>query len=222
MKNLHLWIIGTLSIFCVTNDAAAYVKRYCEYTQVANKTPYQTYIAGRAIIAPVTQLTDSDETVDLNTGYGIGIAYGLNLNNIRIEGEMKYVTGAKYTESETEWAGYDYTTTELELSDSHVDLLLNMYYDLKLGDKFAMYIGGGFGFGYNQTTLTVSNADYNYEDEEDYDDYLFAYQIGAGFSYSMTQNLKFDLGYRYGDTSKTDYKATIKSHEITIGARYNF
>ena len=218
MKNLHLWTVCALAAFGITSDAAGYVKHYCEYTQISNKTPHKTYFAGRAIFAPATSLVSSDETTELDAGYGIGMAYGVKLNNFRIEGEMKYVDGATYSESETYLNG----TTEYEVSNTQLGLMLNGYYDIGLVNNLALYVGGGIGFVYNATNVIASNDYYNYYEEEDFFDYLFSYQIGGGVSYSLNQNLTFDLGYRYGGTSKTDYKANVKTHEITFGVRYNF
>lgn len=66
-----------------------------------------------------------------------------------------------------------------------------------------------------------------------------AWQIGAGVSYAMTENLLFDAGYRYTDygnikdsgqfnvepLKKPFYvssKYDVTSHEFLLGLRYKF
>ena len=60
---------------------------------------------------------------------------------------------------------------------------------------------------------------------ESIDDNNFAWQIGAGVSYAMTDNVAVDAGYRYvdyGDFTKEDTTIDTSAHELYVGARYSF
>ncbi len=102
---------------------------------------------------------------------------------------------------------------------------VNMYYDFKVGCSLPImpYIGGGLGWG----NVKFSGS----EDSRSEDD--FAYNIGAGVAYELSNNVKLDLGYRYvnygkfeetirmqEDKVQNEYKA--RAHEILLGLRYTF
>ena len=57
------------------------------------------------------------------------------------------------------------------------------------------------------------------------DDNTFTWQLGAGASYALTNNISLDAGYRYvdyGDFNEYDSKIDTTSNELYIGARYTF
>lgn len=67
------------------------------------------------------------------------------------------------------------------------NLLGNLWYDVDTGTSFTPYVGGGVGWSHNVLTDGV--------DEETISG--FVYQLGAGVRFAATENIGFDLGYRY-------------------------
>lgn len=57
------------------------------------------------------------------------------------------------------------------------------------------------------------------------DDYVFAWQLGAGFAFPVGKQFVFDLGYRFLTTSTPHFKrakAECLTHNVMVGFRYNF
>ena len=102
-------------------------------------------------------------------------------------------------------------------------VLANLYYDINTGSKLTPYIGAGIG---------GAKVKFSVEDESE-DKTTFAWQIGAGIAYALTDKLSLDMGYRfihYGDFTQDEElfdeyehdKFESKAHEIHLGLRYNF
>ena len=62
-------------------------------------------------------------------------------------------------------------------------------------------------------------------DPTDDDDIVFAYQLGAGIGYGISENLTIQAGYRYFATADPDFSGTeaeVASHDIYLGMRFYF
>ena len=139
--------------------------------------------------------------------------------------------------------------------DTTIDLstfFANAYLDAGTFGGFTPYIGGGVGFAYlNYGTFISSNnptagnapgadplelAQANPSGEANQlfageDDIAFAWNLQAGASYDLTDNLALDGSYRYtrisgGDIAQTDVGPVtsddLDGHEFRIGLRYTF
>ena len=103
-----------------------------------------------------------------------------------------------------------------------VPALLNVYASMPYR-HFEPYVMGGLGTAWNKvdgTRLTKSN-----------DKISFAWTLGAGIGYRLSDCWGLDLGYRYVDLgeAKAKYKymaghvkRDITSHDIMLSARYYF
>jgi hypothetical protein len=92
-----------------------------------------------------------------------------------------------------------------------------------------MSIYGNIGLGIAMYDFTASDNNSSSED----DGLNFAWQGGAGFSYTLTDTTTFVLGYRYvsmgdveadveGIVNGGDYEFEMESHEVVAGLRINF
>ena len=65
--------------------------------------------------------------------------------------------------------------------------MLNAYYDIDTGTKFTPYVGAGIGMARLKAKI---------DDETDFSKSktTFAWQVGAGISYAMTENVSLDAG----------------------------
>ena len=210
MKKVSILTIGLMSALFMSNDASAYIKNYCTtYTP----TDSNSYVAGRLLYLPVETLSDDEDSMDLDAGFGVSFALGARFDSFRVEGEMKYTGGAEYTDS-----AYGY---ELEVTNSRFSIMLNGYYDFDLPNNFGVYVGAGFGLGMNSLSSDLTDS-YGYTTSDKTKDTLFVYQLGFGVSYALTNKVTLDLGYKYGGTSESEDEFTIENHEISMGVRYEF
>ena len=93
--------------------------------------------------------------------------------------------------------------------------LVNGYYDFTNKSRFTPYISGGVG---------LAKIEINDEDES-LDDTVFAYQIGAGVGYAVSEKVTIDIKYRYFATSDPKFEEVggeFASHNFLLGVRVNF
>lgn len=98
-------------------------------------------------------------------------------------------------------------------------LMFNTYYDIDTNSKFTPYVGAGVGYAKIKGKLSAFGM------SDDMSDTNFAWQVGAGVGYELTENVTMDAGYRYadyGDFSEYDSKLDVSAHEFYVGARYTF
>ena len=120
----------------------------------------------------------------------------------------------------------------LDANISSQNVFVSTYWDITNYGGFTPYVGGGIGAARHD--LSDISAPLGAADAAEYD---FAYHVTVGFSYDLTQNMKFDLAYRYVDlgevVSGIDLNAAaadqgaigvsnIEAHEVKVGLRYSF
>lgn len=120
-------------------------------------------------------------------------------------------------------------------------VLVNAYYDFPSFAGFTPYVGGGVGMARNEvgtTTLSDPGSGATVATLSGSTTTQFAWQVGAGVSYSILPFVALDVGYRYLDagegrsgTSGTFLGApitapvqrgNIRAHEIQAGIRVGF
>lgn len=103
--------------------------------------------------------------------------------------------------------------------------LLNGFYDIGVGERFDLSIGGGLG---------IANVDYDGvtpvgSSTINDDDWGLAWQLGAGAAYALNDRLKLALDYRYLNVEDLDYPtspniggvdADYEDHAIFVGLRF--
>jgi opacity protein-like surface antigen len=128
------------------------------------------------------------------------------------------------------------STTKISLQT----LLANAWLDVPTGTDFTPYFGGGLGVGFIRHKATYSGDVAGSNDTvagsgRDHDA-SFAWSVGGGMAYDVTQNWTVDLGYRYTDAGKSDLrisendggvlwnsvKAETRVHDVMLGLRYTF
>ncbi|MEM1381270.1 MAG: OmpA family protein [Pseudomonadota bacterium] len=127
---------------------------------------------------------------------------------------------------------------------SAISTMVNVYRDFEITEKLTPY--AGFGVGVTQLRFDFDNVDdvpaatntaqagtTGYRVFMKNADYVPAFQIRGGASYAITDDLSFDIGYRYLQTGRYDTEAFINNevtdvtgdyrvHETTFGLRYAF
>ena len=146
--------------------------------------------------------------------YGARFAFGAKMDSVRTELELGWNKNLSknYSDNEENWKDSFKTKT----------VLLNAYYDLFTKGDLTPYIGAGIGLSHLNAQKVVKMSDNS-----------FTWQVGAGVAYPLTDNLAFDIGYRYmdygrtkttvsGDVGSGKLKAKLRTNEVLAGLRYTF
>lgn len=151
-----------------------------------------------------------------NSVWGGSVAYGVKAKSLRAELELNLKDEAKdkYFDS-----GDGVVKGGLE----NRFVMFNAYYDFDTGTKFTPYVGAGFGWAELKAKMSATRETYSKSKTN------FVWQVGAGISYALTDNVRVDLGYRYLDEGHLTYRDNVgfnrwkaQSHEASLGVRYMF
>jgi len=153
-----------------------------------------------------------------------GLAIGYDGGNGRIELEYFNRKTAKY-----DGICYLFSSpgpaTEFSLDTD--TFFINFYHDFKTTDKLELYIGVGLGIAKHNTDLDFFVPGFNFSDSNT----EIAYNYQCGMAFLFTDNLAFDLGFRYADLGSADVgdflgviqaDVDVKSKEIILALRYTF
>lgn len=164
-----------------------------------------------------------------DSGYAIGGAVGYNFAGmglpVRAEAEYLYHDQFKYSATNSTTGAFS------SKIDIHT-VFANFYYDIKTSTAFTPYVGAGLGVAWiNQKVASTFTGWTPTSHDGNYDTTNFAWNVGAGVGYSVTDNVVLDLGYRYtsfGDAKKVDngrisFRAKdLSGHSALLGLRYQF
>jgi opacity protein-like surface antigen len=170
-------------------------------------------------------LTDSDqsrtgydsETMKFDPGFASSFAGGYNFGMFRIEGELGYQ--GNNVDNKYDDYYYDDYDDDYHRHSSNNDscdltaysLMGNFYLDFVNPSPVTPFLTAGIGMA------TVNLFDY--------DDTVFAYQVGAGLAFAINPRMSVDLKYRYFATEDLDFegiKAKFASHNVYCGFRFTF
>jgi opacity protein-like surface antigen len=189
-----------------------------------------------------------DSAFRISDSYFIGGGVGYQFNSwFRADLTAEYRTGFNFR-------GLGFYTqgggTFYDVYDGHMSStvgLANAYFDLGTWHGITPFVGAGFGFAANRIThladlgpaAPLGGAGYGFVSKTK-TDWNFAWALHAGASYSVTNNLKFELAYRYlnmgsatsgvldcagagGCGGVESYRIRhLDSHDIKLGLRYHF
>jgi opacity protein-like surface antigen len=182
------------------------------------------YVSGNIGFATASDSDLKDSTVpgvtvntEFDTGLAFGAALGYDFNRFRVEGEISYQQN-DVDKISAQGFLFDATGDAKALS-----FLINGYYDFVNRSAFTPYISAGLGFAqYEFNNLNISGLGFPGSNEEDT---VFAYQIGIGVGYAVTEKVTIDVKYRYFGTEDSEYDTTeaeFASNNFLFGVRVNF
>ena len=145
--------------------------------------------------------------------------------NVRVEGSLSY------RESDIGTVSFPTVGVSGDADDdiSVLTLFANVYYDFELDFPVQPYVGGGIGFA----TIEIDSINTGGL-QLDGDDTVFAFNLQAGASYSVAENVELFAGYRYIQSEDPSFDSTIvgvgagsldaefSTHEILGGVRVFF
>lgn len=145
------------------------------------------YVSG--IIGPSFASLDQPNLADptTDTVFTGGLAVGLSLERNR--GRLRLETEAL---GRGEYLGERDPLSFQEVAFNNWSVLGNVWRDFMLTNRFGIYGGGGLGGGGYQAGISGFGSRLVYEPGA-----AFAWQVGGGLVYEITERLTFDMSYRY-------------------------
>ena len=207
-KNLLIIFVILMTLFLaapVYSAEGLYVSGYFGFAMASNSDLTDSTVPG------VTVNTEFD------TGPALGAALGYDFNKFRVEGEISY---QKNDVSQIGSQGVLLNNTGKVTAFS---FLINGYYDFINKSAFTPYISAGLGFAQVEfNDLDISGLGFSGSNDEDT---VFAYQVGIGLGYAVTEKITIDVRYRYIGTEDSEYdttKAEFASNNLLFGVRVSF
>lgn len=168
---------------------------------------------------------DRDYSVDTKTGYLLGGAIGMRIwDPLRAEIEI----------SHARWKAksFDYENTLTYSASGHLSatyLLGNLWIDIPTHAAFTPYVGGGAGVAWADGDSKFEGEDIGYDDGE----LGFAFQLGGGIAFAVTDQLSLDVGYRFKGILDIDFDngigapqgfegGDLYSHNVQAGVTFGF
>jgi opacity protein-like surface antigen len=208
------------------------------FTSVPSAAQY--YVSGNI---GAVQLMDSDSTAtapggsitgefEFDAGLGVNAAVGLSLGALRLEGELSYRqsdfdqgTLSSLTAGNTTFS-FSGATGDVGGDVTSLGVMGNMWYDFDMGGKLKPFIGGGIGMAQVEADIdSIAGIPVSLSG----DDTVFAYQVGAGVGYDVSDKVVVTLGYRFFGTADPEFESgsttvegEYQSHNIEIGMRFKF
>lgn len=199
---LNLTILSVL-VFCTAASAAPYVS-----AGLGLFSPNDSDLEGRG------SLSGSSGDVSFESGSSIYVAAGVDVDDLRLEGELSYREA--YFDSINLTDGVTTLSQEISGDVSATSFMFNIWKDFELG-KATPYVGGGFGF----VEVEVSDSEFWSSGI----DTVVGYQLGTGVGLELKESLVLDLSYRYFFTSDVTFEITeaeFSGHNLLAGVRLQF
>ena len=137
--------------------------------------------------------------------YGLGFGYKFN-EHLRSEFAV------------THRVNYKYNTLSTNQKYSSTSIMMNGYYDFKEIAKFRPYVLIGLGVSLNNSgNLNRTDAEGDNVQHKGQLKKSRTWQVGTGVMYPLSNNLFFDVSYRFVDLGKF-YTASRDQNRFSIGA----
>jgi opacity protein-like surface antigen len=244
-RNLLLISASVASLMTVTNTAEA----ASAYVSIFGGASFlqQPGLKGVSHTHTTTSLAlVSHQSLDTSfkTGFVVGGNWGIDWGNFRTELEAAY-HGNKSGKRGRVTTSYQYgaigsppsttVSSKNDVESTNVNLrayslMANAWYDFHdFGDSFGgitPYIGGGIGMAQVQIDGNVGGIKLIEKN-----DFVFAWQVGAGASYPLSNDISLFADYRYFSADGAhlylrpgfhggDINADFDSHEVLVGFRF--
>lgn len=171
-----------------------------------------------------------DRTFSSDEGFVGSIAIGHEIHDrFRLEGELSFRSnslGGVTVQNEGPQAFDDGKTTTFSF-------MANGWFDFDTGTHLTPYIGGGVGgalVSFDASTLSDGPCSHCYSLDFDGEEFVFAWQLGAGVAIGNPGELQWTIDYRFfhangidlpfsGDFSGTAETTGFGSHSAMVGLR---
>lgn len=191
-----------------------------------------SYLDSSKSLSSANATTGSSSKWERNSG-AVGVAAGYNWmsSDLPIRTELEYMYNGDFK--------YKYADDNATFNNkiNIQTLMLNVYWDFYNDTAFTPYINGGVGAAfidekYSSSAVQGGNAITDAKKSST----NFAFNLGAGVGWNLTESVILDLAYRYdyyGNGKKVtmesvalgDYTSQVKNmgtHKALLGLRYQF
>jgi opacity protein-like surface antigen len=186
--------------------------------------------------ASVSAKAGGDVGKKMGTSGLYGLEAGTRLNeNLRMGLSIDYRPSylAKTSSSELDSDTGDKYNTNIEYKVKSLVAMANVYYDITEINGFTPYMNFGLGVAKNKlkyTSSTVVQDTPGVTNESIKSNKTnFAYKVGLGTRYSVSQAVDLDLRYQFADLGKFKVnsseglkKGKLRAHEFLVGVAYKF
>jgi len=212
MRNFGFTVLALAAILALAQPASAqpdglYFTPKIGYAHMIADAQMTTAAgAAYAAVSSSESYSGNQVALGLAVGYDFKQAYDLPL---RVEYEYVW-RGKKELVNNADEKG------KLGVQSSFV----NAYFDIYNSSPVTPYLGAGLG-------LAVVSVEYEVPGVFTYSETKanFAWNIGAGAAWKISDSAALDLGYRYadfGNVGRADIDADVTAHEVLLGLRYTF
>lgn len=218
-------ILLLLTLLCLLAPAGAHAEQFGLYLTPKLFYGVQNFDMKESVTNGSIGLGSHSENV-FGAGLAVGYDFGL-YSAMPVRAELEYAT---FTEAKGSASGRTLGLAYNASGKVDVDtLFLNAYYDFRNETRFTPYLGAGLGMSFVSMKGSDSGNDYGKHEETN-----FAWNVGLGCAYILTEGISLDLGYRYADLGeaktgslgvhgvsalKTD---EVTMHQFMLGARFSF
>lgn len=177
------------------------------------------------------QTHEYDRSSDDSVFFG-GLGFGMHVNKY-IRTEIEYLYRSNFE--------YDKKPTNTGIANAHQELktqslMAHIFYDFQNNTRLTPFVFAGAGIAYHRTdadaNLNVAPF-FTYKGSES--DTKFAWDLGIGAGYAITDNINIDLSYRYSCLGEAEWVnnrtdggdnggsfADISANEFFFTVRYAF
>lgn len=191
-------------------------------------------------------ITDGTDTVSLDASKSngqafFGVAFGYDFKesfiDLPVRAELEYAYRGKKEMFKRDGVGTGGQYSD-KLEVGVQSFFVNAYYDFENSSPVTPYIGLGAGLAVISANLSgkyygVGGGGGTEIKTESENGAAFAWNIGAGAAWKITEPISLDLGYRYADFGKVDFSASgngarlsgdvkANAHEVMLGLRFSF
>ncbi|MDR0565087.1 MAG: outer membrane beta-barrel protein [Azoarcus sp.] len=159
-----------------------------------------------------------------DSAFGFGVAVGWDLRQkvkwgpVSPRFEVELATSGEKSDRASRGGlnHYNYKTKW-----STTSLFVNGYADFHNSTPITPYVGLGIGSAYTSHKVEGNDHYHNYWFSRKEDAIQFAYNIGLGAAFRITNTVGLDLNYRYANFGDIN-RGTVDAHQFLLGARFNF
>lgn len=177
-----------------------------------------------------TDLAHVRKTEESGTVVAGGFAAGLQFKEVnRLEFEVMWRSGMEYNTSPTFTDAFVDSSIDSTLKST--SLMVNYFREFPVGGLLP-YLTGGIGFAINKTETDLRAPDIGFDESDGKSETCFAWNIGLGAAYAVSENIFADLGWRYVNlgeakwwSDRDDLQLTaedLHTNEILFSVRYLF
>lgn len=196
---------------------------------VAQAQPYDVYVSGN-----VGSAMPGDSATRFTDEPNLEMDFGLDSSAL-FTGSVGLISGMYRSEIELSHQSHDFDSISasgmtiapedigLSGETSSLSALLNAYFDFEANKTVKPYLTAGAG---------IANVDFDgtveiENDSETFNssDTAFAYKVGGGLGFDLTDNFTIDLGYRFYSAHSLKFetmRTELKTHNLTAGFRFRF